>query len=170
MVRSSRLALLAALAPAVMLAAPAIAQSDAAAQFQARYTALRAAMEARDTAAMGEILAPEYKMTDLRGGTRTGADMLAQMQKMAARAPMAGRTVETKVMSATVTGDTAVVEQQLTGGGKRTGDDGKEHTMEMVMKSTDTWVKRGDAWLLADSVQTGMTVKRDGEVFFKEGK
>ncbi|PKB19453.1 uncharacterized protein DUF4440 [Novosphingobium kunmingense] len=170
MPRFATLALAATLASSASIAAPALAQADTAAEFEARYAALRTAMEARDAAATGAILAPEYTMTDLRGETRKGADMLARMQKMAARAPDAARKIETKVLSATVVGDRATVEQQLVGGARRTGDDGKEHTMEMVMASTDTWARRGEAWLLVSSVQTGMTVKRDGEVFFHEGK
>lgn len=171
MSRFAPVTLSAALVSAVILSAPASAQADQTAQFQERYTALRAAMEARDADAIGKIFAPEYTMTDLRGEKRTGADMLARMQKMGGRGgPDASRKIETKVLSANVTGDKAVVEQQLVAGGTRAGDDGKDHTMEMVMKSTDTWAKRGDAWLLVESVQTGMTVKRDGEVFFQEGK
>lgn len=173
MSRFAPFTLSAALVSAVVLSAPAYAQADQTAQFQDRYTALRAAMEARDADAIGKIFAPEYTMTDLRGEKRTGADMIARMQKMGGGrgGPGGGqRKIETKVMSANVAGDKAVVEQQLVAGGTRPGDDGKDHTMEMVMKSTDTWAKRGDAWLLVESVQTGMTVKRDGEVFFQEGK
>ncbi|MDE2411057.1 MAG: DUF4440 domain-containing protein [Sphingomonadales bacterium] len=159
-----------ALLASIAVVAPAQAQDDAKAMFEARYAALRAAMTAHDAAAAGKILAPEYQMTDLRGETRTGAEMIERMGKMAARAPDPSRKVENKVLSATINGSSATVEQQLVGGGKRVGDDGAEHTMEMVMSSTDTWAKRGDAWLLVKSVQTGMTVKRDGEVFFSEGK
>ncbi len=154
----------------VALVAPAAAQDDAVAQFQGRYTALRTAMETRDAAAVARFFAPEYTMTDLRGETRSGTDVLARMQKMGARASDPARKIETTVLSATIAGDSATVEQQLTGGGKRAGEDGVEHTMELVMKSTDTWVKRGDVWQIAKSVQTGMIVKRDGEVFFQDGK
>ncbi|WP_296674809.1 nuclear transport factor 2 family protein [Novosphingobium sp.] len=154
----------------VMLVTPVFAQADTSAQFQARYTELRAAVEAHDTAAIGKIFAPDYQMTDIRGDNHTGAEVLERMQKMAGRSADPSRKVETTVLAAMVSGDTATVEQQLVGGGKRAGDDGAEHTMELVVKSTDTWVKRGDGWVLSKSVQTGMTVKRDGEVFFQEGK
>lgn len=172
MSRFAPLPLSAALVSAVVLSAPAYAQADQTAQFQERYTALRAPMEARDADAIGKIFAPEYTITDLRGEKRTGADMIARMQKMGGGrgGPAGSRKIETKVLTANVTGDKAVVDQQLVAGGTRPGDDGKDHTMEMVMKSTDTWAKRGEAWLLLESVQTGMTVKRDGEVFFQEGK
>jgi hypothetical protein len=119
---------------------------------------------------MSTILAPEYQMTDIRGESHTGAEVTERMGKMAARAPDPSRKVETRVLSAVVSGDGATVEQQLVGGGKRVGDDGQEHSMEMVMTSTDSWARRGEAWMLVKSVQTGMTVKRDGEVLFQEGK
>lgn len=154
----------------VALVAPAQAQDDAKAVFQGRYAELRGAMEARDAAAIGRVIAPEYQVTDMRGETRSGAEMKERMARMAARAPDPSRKVETRVLSASITGDAATVEQQLVAAGKRAGDDGEEHSMEMVMTSTDTWAKRGDAWMLVKSVQTGMTVKRDGEVFFQEGK
>lgn len=163
-------AVIGALFTIVVIAAPAIAQDDAKAMFEARYGALRTAMTAHDTAALGKILAPEYQVTDLRGETRTGAEMIERMGKMAARAPDPSRKMENHVLSATIAGDSATVEQQMVGGGKRMGDDGAEHTMEMVMTSTDTWAKRGADWMLIKSVQTGVTVKRDGEVFFQQGK
>ncbi|MEQ1543039.1 MAG: nuclear transport factor 2 family protein [Novosphingobium sp.] len=150
----------------VSLVAPAQAQDDAKSQFQARYTELRTAMEAHDSAAVGKILAPDYTMTDMRGQVHPAAEVLERMAKMPAGA---GRKGETTVLSATVTGDSASVEQQLSGSMKRAGDDGEEHTMEMQAKSKDTWVKRGDAWLLQTSVQVGVVIKRDGEEFFREG-
>lgn len=149
-----------------VLVAPAQAQDDAKAQFQARYSQLRTAMEAHDAATVGTILAPEYTMTDMRGEVR---DRAAVMERMAKMAQGPARKGETTVLSATITGDSAKVEQKLAGSMKRVGDDGEEHTMEMVALNDDTWAKRGGAWLLVKSVQKGITIKRDGEVFFQEG-
>ncbi|MDE2434685.1 MAG: nuclear transport factor 2 family protein [Sphingomonadales bacterium] len=154
----------------IALAVPAIAQDDVKAQFQARYTALRTAMEAHDTTTIGKIFAPGYQMTDLRGESHSGSELVERLSKMAARPANPSRHAETKVLSATVSGDSATVQQQLVAGGTRAGDDGKEHTMEMVSEATDTWTKAGVDWQLSRSVQTSMTVKRDGEVFFHEGK
>lgn len=166
-----RTALFAAALTSIVLVAPAQAQAqdDAKTQFQARYGELRSAMEAHDTAAMGKIIAPEYTMTDIQGGTHTAAEVMERMAQMAGKTPDPARKVETTVLSAVVSGDSATVEQQLAGGGKRAGDDGAEHTMEMVMKGTDNWAKRDGTWVLVKSVQTGITVKRDGEVFFQQG-
>jgi ketosteroid isomerase-like protein len=158
--------LFAAALASVVLVAPAQAQDDAKAQFQARYTELRTAMEAHDGAAVGKILAPDYTMTDIRGQVHDAAAVLERMAKMPAGG---GRKGETTVLSASVSGASASVEQQLSGSMKRAGDDGEEHTMEMVAKSKDTWVKSGNVWLLKSSVQTGIVIKRDGEEFFREG-
>ncbi|MFM5886573.1 MAG: nuclear transport factor 2 family protein [Novosphingobium sp.] len=162
-------ALLAAVCASTVLVAPAQAQDDAKAQFQARYGELRSALEAHDAAAMGKIIAPEYVMTDIQGGTHNAAEVMERMAQMAGKSPDPSRKAATTVLSAVVSGDSATVEQQLAGGGKRTGDDGAEHTMEMVMKGTDSWARRDGAWVLVKSVQTGITVKRDGEVFFQQG-
>ncbi len=153
---------------AASLIAPAQAQEDMKEPFQARYAELRSAMEARDAAALGKILAPEYEMVDVRGEVRTGAEMLERMAT--AKRPGPARKAETTVLKADIVGDKAVVEQQLAAGGTRIGDDGEEHTMEMLIISDDTWIKRADSWLLLRSVQKELTVKRDGEVFFQEKK
>lgn len=163
-------ALISAIFAVTAVAGPAMAQADAAATFAARYVELRAAMFAHDVAGVAKVMAPEYQVTDLQGETRTGADMMERMAKVAARAPDPSRKMETKVLSVTVTGDSATVEQQLIASGKRTADDGAEHAMEMTLTSTDTWARCGEAWMLVKSVQTGRTLKRDGEVFFQEGK
>ncbi len=177
---------------AFALAAPALAQDDAKAGFQARYTELRTAMQAHDEAAIGAILTPDYAMTDVRGDTHTRADMLAGGGRMgggrpggpgAARADAAKpdaakpadaarseRKIDQTVLSANVAGDVATVGQQLVMSGSREGDDGQPHTMEMTMLGTDTWVRQNGVWLLKASVQTDMTVKRDGDVVFHQAK
>lgn len=159
--------LLAGAVATVSLGAPAQAQDAAKAQFEGRYAELRTALEAHDAARLDTILAPEYQMLDIRGEARDRATVMERMAKMP-QGP--DRKASTTVLSATITGDNAAVRQQLSAAMKRTGDDGEEHAMEIVVLSDDTWVKRGDAWLLARSEQKDMTVKRDGEVFFHEAK
>ena len=175
-------------AAAITISAPVLAQADAAADFQARYTQLRAAMEAHDQAAIGAIMAPDYAMTDLNGETRTREQMMgarrggrdrpagaaptspaAPTDAAKPAAPRPQRQVTLTVQSATVTGPVATVVLQTKMNGTRTGDDGKPHTMEMTAVSTDTWAKVGDAWQLKASVQKSMEMKRDGEVVFSQG-
>lgn len=156
-----------------MLSTPALAQEDAKAAFQARYAELRTAMEAHDAAKVSALIAPDYQMTDINGQVRDFAAVMERMNRMrqGAGAGAGGeRKANTTVLSATITGDSAQVEQRFEGGGKRTGDDGEEHTMEMIVLSSDVWVKKGDAWLLQKSDQKDLTIKRDGEEFLHQAK
>ncbi len=151
---------------AVALASGAQAQVDAKATFQARYGELRTAMQAKDAAAVSKILAPDYQMTDIQGGTHDAAEVSQMMQRGPAADPE--RKTETTVLNATITGTTATVQQQMMFSGKRAGPDGAEHSMEVQILSDDSWVKSGDAWVLKSSLQKELTVKKDGEVFFHQ--
>lgn len=150
---------------AVAIASSATAQQDPKALFQARYDAFRTAMAAQDQAAVGAILAPGYTMTDIQGEVRDAAAVSAMLQRMPAGM---GREATTTVLEANVTGETAAVKQQLAAKATRPGPDGTDMTMELEVVSNDTWVKTGEAWLLKASVQKDITVKRNGEVFFKQ--
>ena len=150
---------------AFSLAAPAFAQADPAALFQARYADLRSAMQDKDKARIAAVLAPEFTLTDIQGEQHKAAAMTERMGRMP---QSAGRSVETKVLSAAITGDRAAVEQELTGAMSRTDPDGEEHNMELQLRSSDIWALRGGNWLLVSSVQKELTVKRDGEVFLHQ--
>ena len=183
-------------AVAIAAAGPAFAQ-DAKAPFEARYTELRNAMQARDEAAINAILTPDYVLSDVQGETRNRADVATMGGRMGGRGrgprpdgargdggpPPAGprpdgpppgerpqRKIEQTVLSAAISGPVATVQQQLVMGGQREGDDGEMHTMQMTMKATDVWVKQGEVWMLKASNQTEMEMQRDGEVVFSQKK
>ena len=153
------------LAAAFALSAPAHAEADSAALFQGRYADLRSAMQEKDAAKIAAVLAPDYRLTDIQGDEHDAAAMTERMGRMP---QSAGRSVETKVLSAAITGDRAAVEQELTGAMSRTDPDGEEHNMELQLRSSDIWALRGGNWLLVSSVQKELTVKRDGEVFLHQ--
>lgn len=157
-------------AAALAIVSTASAQEDPKALFQSRYDAFRSAVIAQDQVALGAILAPGYTMVDIQGETRDATAITGMMQRMGAGGSQAGggRNMATTVLDATINGGTATVKQQLAAAGKRTGPDGAEMSLEILILSDDTWVKSGDAWLLKSSVQKDLTVKRDGEVFFKQ--
>ena len=184
-------------AVAIVAAAPALAQADAKAPFEARYAELRTAMQARDEAAINAVLTPDYVLSDVQGETRTRADVATMGGRMGGRGrgprpegargkggpPPAGprpdgpppgerpqRKIEQTVLSAAINGSVATVQQQLVMGGQREGDDGEMHTMQMTMKATDVWVKQGEVWMLKASNQTEMEMQRDGEVVFSQKK
>ena len=152
---------------AAAIIAPAAAQDDPAAQFQGRYVELRAAIQAGDAAKVASVLAPEYRLSDIQGEEHDAASMTERMARMP-QGP--GRSVETRILSVAVTGDSAAVEQELAGGMTRAGEDGAEHKMELLVRSSDSWARRGGTWLLVRSEQKELTVKRDGEVFLHQAK
>ena len=159
------------LAPIALVAmAPAAqAQEDLTGLFTTRYAALRAAMQANDEAAIKAVLAPGYEGTDIRGETRDAQGLLTLAQRMAAGGMGGERKMDTAVAKVTLNGALATVEQTTTATMKRLGDDGAEHTMEMIVQAQDTWVKQGETWLLWRGQQTRLSVKRDGEELFSQG-
>lgn len=152
---------------AAAICAPAAAQDDPAALFQGRYVELRGAIQAGDTARIATVLAPEYRMTDIQGEQHDAAGTAERMARMAEGQ---GRSVETRVLSAAITGDSAAVEQELAGAMTRAGEDGAQHKLEIQIRSSDSWAWRGGAWLLVGSVQKELTVRRDGEVLLHQAK
>lgn len=148
------------------LAAPAVADADdAGAVFQSRYGELRGALLARDAAAARAILAPGYELTDIRGEVQDAAAMLERNSRTPSDP---ARKTDTAVLSATVNGALATVEQRMTASTTRAGADGVAHLMELELVSVDTWVKQGDTWLLWRSAQKNLTARRDGEVFLTQ--
>lgn len=156
------------LAASALVAASGAAHADDAAKatFSARYEALQGAMTAHDGAGVRAILTPDFEATDINGETHDGAALIERAARMPAGA---SRQVSTTVLSATVSGSAAAVEQQLNGSMTRTGPDGAQHQLEMVVVSDDTWTNVGGTWLLQKSVQKDVTVKRDGETMFHQG-
>lgn len=144
------------------LTAPALAQDDQKPLFQARYTELRGALQAGDVAAAKAVLAPGYELTDIRGEVQNADAMLERAGRMPGGA---SRKVSSEVLSASINGPLATVEQKLNASMVRPGSDA---AMELEVTSTDTWVRQGETWLLWRSKQTEMSVKRDGEVMFSQ--
>lgn len=147
---------------ATAIAAPALAQDDQKPLFQARYTELRSALQAGDVTSAKAILAPGYELTDIRGEVQNAEAMLERAGRMPANV---SRKVASEVLSVSVNGPLATVEQKLNAGMTRPGSDA---AMELEVTSTDTWVRQGETWLLWRSKQTELTVKRDGELMFSQ--
>ena len=152
---------------AVSIVGSASAQ-DAKAVFAGRYAELSAATQAKDTAALGKLMAPNFMMTDIQGTDHTAAEMHEAMAKM----PGAGGGVSPKVtiVSAQITGTTAQVSQQMDINMDRAGPDGKPMKLDVTVLTDDTWVQSGGAWLLQTSNQKDVSVAKDGEVVFHQAK
>jgi Domain of unknown function (DUF4440) len=148
------------------VASAAYAQDDPRAMFEARYTQLRTALFAKDGAAASAILAADYESTDIRGETRTRAQVLERLGDMPPG--LENAKPESKVLKVSVSGDSAAIESQMTLSVKRPGDDGTEMQLGITVVSDDTWVQRGGAWLLQKSVQKDLSVSKDGEIVFHQ--
>ena len=172
---------------AVSIAGSATAQ-DAKALFEARYAELNAATSAKDTAALGKLMAADFVMTDIQGTDHTAAEMQGMMGRgpggrgpggrgpggPGAGAPPAAdapRPVpKFTIVSAEIVGLTAKVEQQIEIHTTRPGSDGTPMKLDITVLTDDLWVQSGGTWLLKSSDQKDVSVARDGDVVFHQAK
>ena len=152
---------------AVSIVGSASAQ-DAKTVFAGRYAELGAATQAKDTVALGKLMAPDFVMTDIQGTEHTGAEMHAAMGKLPDSA--AAVTPKVTIVSAQITGTTAQVAQQMEIHMERAGPDGTPVKLDVTVQTDDTWVQSGGAWLLQTSNQKDVSVAKDGEVVFHQAK
>ena len=150
----------------VCMAGAAYAQ-DAKTVFEARYAEMSVAMQAKDTAALGKMMAPDFVMTDIQGTDHDAAEMQAAMDK---RPGGTGAVPKITIVSAQISGTTAKVEQQTEIHMDRPGPDGTPMKLDITVLTEDNWVQSGGAWLLQSSNQKDVSVARDGEVVFHQAK
>lgn len=129
--------------------------------FQRRYDAMKAAMHAHDDAAMRAMLAPDFQSVDIRGQTETASQMIAEVDALPTDPQ---RTSVTTIDSMADDGAAATVEQHYEMHTTRVGADGASHAIALFARSTDTWVRSHDDWLLQRSVTHEMSLSRDGQV------
>lgn len=149
----------------VAVAGAALAQDDAKAAFEARYTELRTAMVGRDTDKVGAVLAPDYQSTDMRGETHSRSEVLERLGQMPGGSDA---KPQTRVIGVKLNGESAAVDSEMSVQMKRPDEKGEEMTLDITVKADDTWVQRGGAWLLQKTVQKEMVVARNGEVVFRQ--
>jgi len=150
----------------VTLAGIAYAQ-DAKAVFEARYAELSAAQQAKDLAKLQTMMAPDFTMIDIQGNEHNAAEMKDLMDK---RPGGAGVVPKITIVSAQISGPTAKVEQQIEIHTERTGPDGTPAKVDITVLTDDDWVQSGGAWLLKSSDQRDVSVSKDGDVVFHQGK
>ena len=151
---------------AVSLAGAAYAQ-DAKAVFAARYAELSAAQQAKDVAKLQTMMTPDFMMIDIRGDEHNAAEMKDLMDK---RPGGAGVVPKITIVSAQITGATAKVEQQIEIHAERPGQDGAPAKMDITVLTNDEWLQSGGVWLLKSNDQRDVSVSRDGDVVFHQGK
>ena len=158
---------LAGVAIAVSMAGAAYAQV-AKAVFEARYAELSAAQQAKDLAKLQTMMAPDFTMIDIQGNEHNAAEMKELMDKRPGGTD--GIVPKITIVSAEVTGATAKVAQQTEIHAERPGPDGTPMKLDITVLSDDAWVQSGGVWLLQSSDQRDVSVSRDGDVVFHQGK
>ncbi len=158
---------LAGAALAVSMAGAAYAQ-DAKAVFEARYAELSAAQQAKDVAKLQTMMTPDFTMLDIQGTEHTAAEMKDLMDKRPAAAE--GMVPKITIVSAAIDGATAKVEQQVEIHTTRPGPDGQPAKLDITVLTDDEWVQSGGVWLLKSSDQRDVSVSKDGDVVFHQGK
>lgn len=147
---------------ALLGAAPAVwSAADLKTVLQGRYAEMKKAMAAHDGKAIAALLAPDFVSIDVRGQSKTGDQMIAEVNALK---PDPNKTSETTLTSVMQANDTATVEQRYDMKTLRAGTDGVQHPVEIVALSTDTWVNAGGAWLMRRTVTNEVSLYRDGQL------
>jgi len=128
---------------------------------QARYDAMKAAMATHDGHAMSSILAPDFTSVDVSGQSETGAQMIAEVDGLKHDA---SKVSTTTLMAISVEANRAIVQQRYDMKTAEIGDDGARHSIELIARSTDTWIKSGDTWLLERTLTDELSSFKDGDL------
>jgi hypothetical protein len=137
------------------------AANDLKSVLQARYAEMKAAMAAHNDAAVAAILAPGFISIDTSGQSEGASQMISEVDRLQ---PDPNKTSTTTLESVTQHGDTAMVEQRYDMRTTKTGPDGVHHKVELITRSTDTWVKPKATWLLQKTVTNELSYYVDGAV------
>jgi ketosteroid isomerase-like protein len=129
---------------------------------QARYSDMKAAMDARDAKTIASMLAPGFVSENVEGKTET-AD--AMIREVAALPHDPKRLSDTMIEAAFVSGDTATVTQRYHMTTTKVAPDGATpKSIELSTASTDTWISSGNTWLLKQTVTMRLDYSIDGHV------
>ena len=128
---------------------------------QSRYAAMKTAMAAHDRAAIAAILAPDFVSVDVAGSSESADQMITAVNALK---PDPNKSSETTLISVVPAASAVTVEQQYDMKTVKTAADGTQHKIEIVALSTDTWVKRADAWLMARTVTNELSYFKDGQL------
>ena len=129
-------------------------------QFQARYTEMKAAMAARDEKAVRALLAPDFQSVDASGKVGSVAEMIAGI---VALQPDPNKSSKTIVQSVAIEKGRAIVTQTYEMQTTRIAPDGSSFPFSISARSTDTWSKSGQQWLLSRTMTDEMSVFRNGQ-------
>ncbi len=145
---------------AALMMVPSVACADTKADLQNRYDTLKAAMAAHDGPAIQAMLTTDFKAIDVTGQSEDATQMIAEVQTLKSDP---NKKSQTTLLSVTVNGDTAEVEQAYDMTTQKTGADGQAHAVELKTQSHDTWKKIGASWLLSSTRTEQMNYAVDGK-------
>ena len=128
---------------------------------ESRYADLKAAIAARDAAALSAIFAPDFVSVDVSGQSKVASQVIADLNAVK---PDPNKTSETTLISITPAADSLTVEQRYDMKTVRTAADGTQHNMELVALSTDSWIKPADVWLIRRTVTNELSFFNDGQL------
>ena len=131
------------------------------ATLDARYAAMKTAMEAHDAAALKSTLASGFSSVTMGGQSLNADQMIADVNRIP---PDPHRSSVTTVLSCTGSVKDLIVKQKYDMKVERPGQDGAPHHIELISLSTDTWVKPGATWLLQKTSTNDMTFYKDGKL------
>jgi hypothetical protein len=130
------------------------------ATLQTRYADLKSAMGARDDKAVAALLSSDFESIDASGQIQNTDQMLKELDAL----PQDTRKVSTtELLSVTLAGKTAVVEQKYDMKTVKTAADGTSRNIELVTLSTDTWVSVNGTWLMQKTVTNQVDYYVDGK-------
>jgi hypothetical protein len=130
------------------------------ATFAALYAKFNAAMNAKNVAEVGAMLAPDFGGEDIAAKPRSAAKLLDEISAL----PDDGnRKIDGAIVSLTLDGATAHVVQRLLVTTSKSLL-GKKLTFELVATSDDTWIRSGGGWLLSRSMARRMEYLANGSV------
>jgi ketosteroid isomerase-like protein len=137
------------------------------AALKSRYAALKTAMAAHDDTAIAAILAPDFVSVDVTGQLETGSQMVDELKSLKFDP---NKQSDTTLNSIVLAGDVAAVEQQYDMKSVVNAADGTQHHIELVARSTDTWIKTGNVWLIERTVTNEMSYFKDGQLSVRKVK
>ena len=134
---------------ALSVAAPAFADEAAdKAMFAMRYDELHQATDARDQKTMEAIFAADFVSVDLKDA-KSPRDKLIAAIMASPKDPT--RKGETKVLTAKIDGDTAIITQRFHLTSQQPDASGTKHDVEVTSEATDTWALRDGNWVLVQT-------------------
>jgi ketosteroid isomerase-like protein len=157
--KQSRLRSLAIIFCSLAIGAASAADDPVTVTLQARYAAMKIAMEAHDSAAISAVLAPDFVSVDVSGRSKNGSQMISEVVSLKSDP---NRSSHTTLISVDLNPPLAVVHQRYEMTTIKTDSDGTQHKIGVTALSTDIWVKSAGDWLIERTATEEMSLFQDG--------